>query len=128
MALAAGQALAIPVPCCEGGSKPNKRCSVDENCPNVCFGGQRDGKNCVEAEECWGTCVGGNKPGAKCFRDSACSGGGTCTDVGTCDFGTCTATCEREKPKETPGDPAAELLQLPTPELSLELPEPAPRP
>ena len=110
--LSFGSASATLVPCCDGGFKPNKRCDTDSECQNVCDGGFRDGKPCETASECRGACIGGNRDGKSCDVDSDCKGGGTCGSAGTCEIGTCTALCEKDKPKETPEDPSMALLGL----------------
>ena len=103
--------LAVPtevsaelIPCCEGGFKPDKKCGTDANCPNICVGGFQDGKNCGSGGNCKDACVGGSKDGLSCTSDDGCPGG-TCSNIGTCNFGTCTALCEKKRPKPTPSEP-----------------------
>ena len=121
-------------PCCEGGFKPLKPCSTDDECQNVCVGGGRDGKNCNNTP-CLAACEGGFKDGKQCDDDSGCppscvggsddgkncdSGcaGGTCSNIGvcgppgTCEVGTCTATCLKPGGPKSPGDPASQWQQF----------------
>jgi hypothetical protein len=126
--VSATEASAVLVPCCEGGFKPNKSCNNDNNCPGACIGGSKDGRKCNDSGDCPATCVGGSKDGQSCFTSFECPGGTCDGNAGTCDAGSCTALCERGKPKETPDDPISEMLNLPATDLDLELPAPAAQP
>lgn len=119
-------------PCCEGGTKPGKFCTLDSDCPDACVGGAHDGQACASGG-CPNACVGGKKDGNACSSDDDCPGqctlnnttcfvdadcvatsGGTCGPVGSCSNigscgsdGACTGQClsKGKGPNQSPDDP-----------------------
>ena len=50
-----------------------------------CVGGARAGATCADDSACDDACAGGDNDGTACLDDLACTGGGACSDAGTCD-------------------------------------------
>lgn len=93
---------------CDGGFDAGNNCTADVDCDNVCVGGATVGAECTVDADCPNACIGGTNDGTACINDLACTGGGTCTDMGTCpntafcDIGSCTneGTCNIPAPVE----------------------------
>ena len=69
-------------------------CGDDDDCEGTCVGGSDVGQPCDDGLfDCPDSCVGGSNPGNSCpLGNIQCFGGGTCTNLGSCE-GFVAATC-----------------------------------